>query len=313
MHTATTADGAVTSYTYTPAGQIATVTQPSGTVTTYTYDPKTGRLAEVDVQAANGSTQQTGYTYDPATGRVRSVYDPAHPDDAINYDYDADGHVVADPLPGRQSTAAATYTDSGKLATSTDITGAVTTYTYNDDGTCGPATTDLCQAVQVRDGRRWPACPTPTTRWTGCTRSPAVTGSPRPSTTPTPARSRPRPPPPPTAPRCAPTATPTTRTATSPPTPSPAPCPPPPRPARPGPAAARAPQGRASPPTTTAYNYDAYNRLLSSAVYPGTATAGTPTTTTAYTLDAAGNVTGQDTTTSAGTTPRSTPSAPAAS
>ena len=47
--------GAVTSYTYTPAGQIATITQPSGTVTTYSYDPKTGRLAEVDVQAADGT------------------------------------------------------------------------------------------------------------------------------------------------------------------------------------------------------------------------------------------------------------------
>ena len=65
VHTATTADGAVTRYTYTPAGQIATITQPSGTVTTYTYDPNTGRLAEVDVQAADGAPRR------PATPMTR--------------------------------------------------------------------------------------------------------------------------------------------------------------------------------------------------------------------------------------------------
>ena len=44
----------------------------------------------------------------------------------------------------------ASYADNGQLATTTDTTGAVTTYAYNTDGTCGPAHTDLCQAVQVR-------------------------------------------------------------------------------------------------------------------------------------------------------------------
>ena len=44
----------------------------------------------------------------------------------------------------------ASYADNGQLATTTDITGAVTTYAYNADGTCGLADTDLCQAVQVR-------------------------------------------------------------------------------------------------------------------------------------------------------------------
>ena len=300
VHTATTADGAVTSYTYTPAGQIATITQPSGTVTTYSYDPKTGRLAEVDVRAADGSTQKTGYTYDPATGRVKSVYDPADPADAISYDYDADGHVVAIHYPDGTSTAA-TYNDSGKLATSTDITGAVTTYTYNTDGTCGPAPTDLCQAVQVRGGTTLakvsdtydPMDRVHTiTRANGVTTTIDYTDASQVKTETTSAADG------------------TTlrtdgytydahgnvsaHTITS---------------------ALTVGEGHgkghgkgqghrklASPPTTTAYSYNAYNRLLSSAVYPGTTDTGTPTTTTTYTVDAAGNVTGQDTTTSAGTT-----------
>jgi RHS repeat-associated protein len=74
-----------------------------------------------------------------------------------------------------------------------------------------------------------------------------------------------------------------------------------PAPAAPG---RNAPRARAAGPatTTTAYGYDAYNRLISSAVYPRATATGTPVTTTTYTVDAAGNVTGQDTTTSAGTT-----------
>ncbi len=313
VHTATTADGAVTSYTYTPAGQISTVTQPSGTVTSYTYDPKTGRLAEVDVRAADGRTQQTGYTYDQATGQVRSVYDPARPTDAISYDYDADGHVTAIHYPDGTSTAA-TYNDSGKLATSTDITGAVTTYTYNADGACGPAPTDLCQAVQVRDGTTLarvsytydPMDRVHTiTRGNGVTTTVDYTDASQVKTETTSAADG--------------TTLRTdsytydshgnvaTHTITS---------------ALPGPQQPQPGQGQgkgqghrkgqgkgkgrgyrkqASPPTTTAYRYDAYNRLLSSAVYPGTTATGTPTSTTSYSLDAAGNVTGQDTTTSMGT------------
>jgi RHS repeat-associated protein len=296
VHTATTADGAITSYTYTPAGQIATITQPSGTVTSYTYDPKTGRLAEVDVNGADGRTQQTGYTYDPATGRVKSVYDPADPADAISYDYDADGHVVAIHYPDGTSTAA-TYNDSGKLATSTDITGAVTTYTYNTGGTCGPAPTDLCQAVQVRGGTTLahvsytfdPMDRVHTiTRGNGVTTTLDYTDASQVKT------------------EITTTADGTTlrtdgytydshgnvstHTITSALT------------VGKGHGTGQGHRKKASPPTTTGYSYDAYNRLLSSAVYPGTTATGTPTTTTTYTMDAAGNVTGQDTTTSTGTT-----------
>ena len=150
--TATTADGRSHQLHLHPGRADRHRHQPSGTVTTYTYDPKTGRLDRGGrAGPRRDARRQTGYTYDPATGRVKSVYDPAHPADAISYDYDADGHVIAMHYPDGTSTKAS-YDDNGRLATTTDITGAVTTYTYNADGTCGPAATDLCQAVQNRGG-----------------------------------------------------------------------------------------------------------------------------------------------------------------
>ena len=48
---------------------------------------------------------------------------------------------------------------------------------------------------------------------------------------------------------------------------------------------------------TTAYRYDAYNRLLSSATYSGPNTAGQPATATGYTINTAGDVTGTTITT----------------
>ena len=221
----------------------------------------------------------------------------------MSYDYDADGHVIAIHYPDGTFTAAS-YDDSGKLVTSTDITGAVTTYTYNPGGTCGPAPTDMCQAVQARDGKTLarvsygydPMDRVHTiTRGNGVATTIDYTDASQVKTETTSATDG--------------TALRTdgytydahdnvaTHTITS---------------ALSGPRQAQADLGdgqgkgrgrgeQASPATTTAYRYDAYNRLLSSAVYPGATATGTPTSTTTYTVDAAGNVTGQDTTTSTGT------------
>jgi RHS repeat-associated protein len=330
VHTATTADGAVSTYTYTPAGQIASVTQPSGTSTTYTYDGKTGQLTEVDVQGAGGTTQKTGYHYDPATGQVTSVYNPADPADAIGYKYDADGHVIEVDYPDGTSTKAS-YADNGQLATTTDTTGAVTTYAYNTDGTCGPAHTDLCQAVQVRGSTRLATVSytydsmdrvhtitrgnkvTTTLDYTDASQvktetTTAADGSvlrtdgytydshsnvaTHTITTALPAPAAP-----------APTSSATTQSTKPSPKPKPKPTKPTPKPTRPTPKPTRSqPLGAPASSTITAYGYDAYNRLISSKVYSGIAATGTPTSSTAYTVDAAGNVTAQDTTTSAGTT-----------
>lgn len=299
VRTATDPAGAATAYTYTPAGQIATVTAPSGAVTTYTYDPVTGRLDQAGVRGPGGTTQDTAYTYYPATGLVKSVYDPGHPADAISYDYDPDGHVTAVHYPDGTSTAA-TYSDNGQLATTTDITGAVTTYTYNSSGGCGPTATDLCEASQARDGATLAKVAYTydslnrvhtITRANGVTTTLDYTDASQVKTETTAAAG----------------GTPLrtdgytydahgnveTHTITS----------ALPAPAAPGRATAGPRPGTSTATTsTTAYTYDAYNRLLSSAVYPGATATGTPATATAYTVNVAGDVTGQTTTASGATT-----------
>ena len=270
-------------------GRSATITQPSGTMTTYTYDPKTGGLAEVDVKGADGRTQQTGYTYDQASGRVKTVYDPAHPADAIDYKYDADGHMIEVDYPDGTTTKAG-YDDNGELATTTDITGAVTSYTYNANGTCGPARTDLCSATQIRGGTTLAKVAYTydsldrvhtVTRGNGVTTTLDYTDASQVenetvkgadgtvlrtdsytydshgniathtinSALPAPGQA-------------------TRRTA-----------------GHGQDAAASQRRKGASPATTTAYSYDAYNRLISSALYPSATATGTPTTTTSYTVD----------------------------
>ncbi len=295
IETATDPAGHVTSYTYTPAGQIATATQADKAVTTYTYDKTTGQLTSKDIKGADGTTEDTGYTYYPATGQVKSVYDPDHPDDAITYDYDADGHVVAQHYPDGQSTNA-TYTDAGRLATLTDTTGAVTTYHYNDDGNCGPAATDLCSAVQVRGqdtlasvSYLYDSLDRIKTVNRGNKVSTAVTytdANQVATETTTGADGSTLQLDEYTYDAHGNVSTHTVTTAL-------------PAPASPSPAATGKARGKAAvtpTTTTTLYQYDAYNRLLSSAVYPGTATTGHPDTRTSYTVDTAGNVTGQQTT-----------------
>lgn len=279
--TATTPGRATTRYTYTPDGKIATVTSPSGILTTYRYD-NAGRLQETDVTAPGGTTQKTAYDYYPATGLVKDIYDPADPGDQISYDYDADGHTTAIHYPDGTTTAA-TYADTGELATSTDVTGAVTSYTYNADGKCGPSITDLCGAVQKRDGT---ALATVSYTYDSLDRVATIAGgSVTTKITYTDASQ---------------VSTETTTTAggslllstsytydshgnvtgrTD-----------------------RAPGAGPSGVTATAYTYDAYNRLTGSATYPGTTATGTPATKTSYTLNVSGDVTGQTTTTGGATT-----------
>jgi YD repeat-containing protein len=293
---ATDPTGHTTHYTYSPDGQLATVAGPDGTLTTYTYDQATGRLKEKDIRGPDGTSQDTGYTYYAATGLVKTVDDPAHPSDVIGYDYDADGHLTQLSYPDGASTKAS-YHDNGELATTTDITGAVTSFTYNTDGSCGPSAVDLCRASQARDGATLASV---AYTYDSLDRLHTVTGGNKVTTTLAytdasqiktqtttaadgstlradrytyDAHSN------------VATHTITSRLAAR---------------AASGQAARRAATGPAV--TTTSYHYDAYNRLISSAVYPGDTATGTPDTTTSYTVNTAGDVTAQDITTAGKTT-----------
>ena len=132
--TSTDPNGRITSYTYYPDGRVATRTTPSGTVVTDTYDATTGRLVNVTAQPSTGPSVSHTYTYvpagEPGAGRVHTISDGTN---TVTLAYDADGHVVSRGYSDGTATSA-TYTDTGLLATTTDVTGAVTTYHYDDAG-----------------------------------------------------------------------------------------------------------------------------------------------------------------------------------
>ncbi len=129
--TSTDPSGRTTSYAYYDDGNVATRTTPSGTVTTDTYDDTTGRLTSVTAEASGGATITLAYTYvpagEPGAGRVHTISDGT---DTVSLGYDADGHVISRGYSDGTSTSAA-FTDAGLLATTTDVTGALTTYHYD--------------------------------------------------------------------------------------------------------------------------------------------------------------------------------------
>ena len=133
--------GRITRYTYTADGQPATRTSPSGAVTTRTYDPASGLLAKIVVTAPGKPTRTISYTRVPAgqpgAGQVKTVTDGSA---TISYGYDVDGHRTSVGYPDGTTTSAG-YNDKGQLVSTTDITGAVTSYVYNPaDGTLASAT-----------------------------------------------------------------------------------------------------------------------------------------------------------------------------
>lgn len=272
--TSTDPIGRTTSFTYHPDGQVATRTTPSGTVVTDTYDPATGRLSSVLAQASAGPAVTHTYGYvragEPGAGRVHTISDGT---DTVTLGYDADGHIVSRAYSDGTATSA-TYSDTGLLTSTTDVTGAVTSYDYDSLGRMTSATQTRDSAVLASVTYSYDAMSriTTTTRGNG-----VVTTN---SWTPRHQLAAQR------------TTTASgalveehaysydshgnvaTRTDTV-------------------PAVSSAPTTAGT--WTTVYRYDAYNRLLSSATYPGTDTSGTPSTSTSYTVNAAGDVTGVDT------------------
>jgi len=264
--TSTDPDGRTTSYAYNADGTVATRTTPSGTVITNTYDPGTGRLSTVTARPKSGPTLTQSFGYVPAgqpgAGQVRTITDGAS---TVTLGYDADRHVVSRAYSDGPSTSAK-YLDNGQLASTTDVTGAVTSYVPDSLGRVKTAT-------QVRGGATLASVTytyDPMSRVATTTRANGVTTTN--SWTPRNQLS-------------------SQRTTTA--------------------AGAvveehfytyddhgnvsvridTAPAGT----WTTRYDYDAYDRLIGSAVYPGVRGSGQPRTSTTYTLNTAGDVVGTST------------------
>jgi RHS repeat-associated protein len=281
---ATDPEGRTTTYTYTPDGQPLTKTGPSGTVTTHTYDPTSGLLSGITVTAPGQPTRTIAYTRVPAgqpgAGQVATVSDGT---DTITYRYDIDGHRTSVSYPDGTATTV-DYNDKGQLVTSTDVTGAVTTYVYDaTDGSLKSATqrrgtTVLASVTYMYDPMSRIAT---TTRGNGTVTTNTYTDQNQLATQTTKdsggrvieahrytydAHFNPA-----------------TRTDTYP---------------------AGGSATAAGGTWTTIYNYDAYDRLLGSAVYTGPLTngqpSGLPITATRYSVDLGGDVTATTRTTRLG-------------
>ncbi len=281
--------GRKTVYTYAGDGQVKTRTSPSGIVTTNAYEPTTGRLSIVTARAVDGTTTKTSYAYVP-TGKVGAglIASMTNESGTVTYSYDADRNPTGVTYPNG-STITSDFTDQGELRTSTDITGAVTTYAYFDDSSLKSATqvragTTLASVAYTYDGLGRVRT---VTRGNGLITTNSYTPN-----------------------HLLQTQTTldktgkqveshsyaydthhnlTTRTDT---TAKPGGCP---APCNPGPSTYGT--------WTTSYQYDAYDRLVGSSVYTGSQATGTPTTTLVYALDLSGNVTKTTRTTRAGSSP----------
>jgi RHS repeat-associated protein len=274
--TATDPDGRTTSYTYHADGTVATRTTPSGTVTTDTYNPTTGQLTSVTAKPATGPAITTSYSYVPAgqpgAGHVHTISDGTT---TVTLGYDADAHVITRSY-SDGTTTAAHYTDTGLLDTTTDVTGAVTTYRYDTAGRMASATQTRGGTVLASETYSYDAMSRvgTITRGNGVTTTNTWTGHNQLATQRTTTASG--------ALIEAHTYTYDTHNNL----------------------ATRIDTGPADSATTTSagtwtttYRYDAYNRLLASATYAGPNTAGQPATATSYTINTAGDVTGITTTT----------------
>lgn len=121
--TETDPSGAVTGYTYDPDGQVASVTDPAGKVTTTTRAFGLSGTACGSVPATEQpcSTRTVSEPFDGATTRQSVTV------------YGRSGDVWETRAPGGATTKM-TYGPLGRLLTSTDPTGVVTSYVYDDEG-----------------------------------------------------------------------------------------------------------------------------------------------------------------------------------
>jgi RHS repeat-associated protein/uncharacterized repeat protein (TIGR01451 family) len=115
------------SFTYSPTGRIATMTDAGGTIS-YTYDNQD----RVTAKAAPAGTLT--YTYD-AAGNLTSMAS-SHPNGvSVSYTYDRLNRlstVTDNRLPVGKGTSVYTYDAAGNLATMTLPNGVVSTFTYDN-------------------------------------------------------------------------------------------------------------------------------------------------------------------------------------
>jgi RHS repeat-associated protein len=114
--------GLQTDYTYTPSGQLQTVTETDTTTQTVPY-------------STAGQTRTWTYTWGTG-GRLASINGPKPvdaqgKDDTVSFAYDASGNLLSSTNGLGQITTFATYDTNGRPRTMTDANNVVTAFTYD--------------------------------------------------------------------------------------------------------------------------------------------------------------------------------------
>ncbi len=141
-----TLDEALTQYSYTLWGGVASVTDPRGNITTYAYTPRrqiqtitppvggttlvTYNTSDDQVTMTNGNGQTWAAAYD-ARRLVTTVTDPLN--NRVTHEYDASGNQTRTVDPKLQATTFA-YDNRDRLTSITDALNSVTSYTYDAAG-----------------------------------------------------------------------------------------------------------------------------------------------------------------------------------
>ncbi len=160
----------VTTYTYTPTGNIASAIQANGVVTDNTYDARNRLIGIKDTNASGQLLDEYLYTLDPAGRRIADdefqlqgdgtldevivtwTYDALGrllTEDSVDvtgsrpsltydtaYTYDLDGNLVATTTVNASGTVTVsdTYNADGELVNSTSSSGTTATYAYDANG-----------------------------------------------------------------------------------------------------------------------------------------------------------------------------------
>jgi RHS repeat-associated protein len=135
--------GRDTTFDYTVDGLMTLSSQPGGRTTTLEYDSITRQLTTARVTDASGDEVATAYEHDPVTGASTAVFDPRDPKNTrIEYEYDAFGNTTRVTYPDG-AVIEHEYDAHGRLEATTDVAQNTTEYRYTPDGLLAEATQQL--------------------------------------------------------------------------------------------------------------------------------------------------------------------------
>lgn len=142
-------NGTTTRYQYTIDSLPTKITTDYGQTTTRTYDPVTRELLQTRTDSPIGEPVHTAFEYHPTTGALAAVWDPAdRAGTEIRYVYDGLGNLLTTRYPDGRSIRS-TFDLHGRKTSTTDVDGNTTRLEYTPQGLLASATQTRSSGVHV--------------------------------------------------------------------------------------------------------------------------------------------------------------------